>query len=156
MERVIRVQREAGRTGSVDLTPYAGKQVELSISYASDWGDAGPRCVRRRHHGRRGHDGADVVRDRPRRLDGGRCAGRLGGERANDWIRTTTAFDEGAGVTTPDTVYVGFGAEGLTTQAMRNDLVRRSLDPPARVRRSGSLPATPVRASGPGSPVNLK
>ena len=45
----------------------------------------------------------------------------------NDWIRTQTAFDEGAGVTTTDTVYVGFGVEGLTTQAMRNDLVRRSL-----------------------------
>ena len=45
----------------------------------------------------------------------------------NDWIRTTTAFLEGAGITTRDTVYVGFGAEGLTTQAMRNDLVRRSM-----------------------------
>jgi hypothetical protein len=35
----------------VDLGAFAGQQVEISISYASDWADAGARRVRRRHHG---------------------------------------------------------------------------------------------------------
>jgi hypothetical protein len=32
---------------------------------------------------------------------------------ANDWVRTQLAFDEGATVATKDTVYAGFGLEGL-------------------------------------------
>ena len=45
----------------------------------------------------------------------------------NDWTRSQTAFDEGAGVVTRDTVYLGFGTEGLTTEAARTDLVKRSM-----------------------------
>jgi len=48
-------------------------------------------------------------------------------DNANNWIRSQTVFEDGAGVTTDDTVYVGFGVEGLRTQAMRTDFVRRSL-----------------------------
>ena len=113
---------------SVDLSDYAGQRVQVHIAYASDWSTQGL--------------GAFV--DDPRVLVDGTGAGAtsfesgLGGWRvtgpppgsgdnANDWIRTQTAFDEGAGVTTDDTVYVGFGVEGLRTQAMRNDLVQRAL-----------------------------
>ena len=110
----------------IDLTPYAGKQVELSISYASDWGTQGLGSF---------VDDATTVGATTQQTSfetdfgGWTVAGPPAGSAANpnDWIRTTTAFDEGAGVTTSDTVYVGFGAEGLTTQAMRTDLVRRSL-----------------------------
>ena len=47
---------------------------------------------------------------------------------ANDWVRSQEAFEEGAGVTTDDTVYTGFGAEGLTTQRMRDDFITRAME----------------------------
>ena len=46
---------------------------------------------------------------------------------SNDWIRTQRAFDEGSAVTTEDTVFLGFGAEGLATRAQRDDVISRSL-----------------------------
>ncbi|TDD17608.1 zinc carboxypeptidase [Kribbella turkmenica] len=111
---------------NVDLTPYAGKQVEVSITYVSDWGTQGLGVF---------VDDTTVTAGTTAQtsfetdLGGWTVAGPPAGSAANpnDWIRTTAAFDEGAGVTTRDTVYVGFGAEGLTTQAMRTDLVRRSI-----------------------------
>ncbi len=112
---------------NVDLTPYAGQQVELSISYVSDWGTQGLGAF---------VDDTTVTAGTTQQttsfetdFGGWTVAGAPPGSVANpnDWIRTTTAFDEGAGVTTGDTVYLGFGAEGLTTQAMRTDLVRRSI-----------------------------
>ena len=111
---------------NVDLTPYAGKQVELSISYVSDWGTQGLGVF---VDDTTVTAGTTVQTSFETDFGGWTVAGPPAGSAANpnDWIRTTTAFDEGAGVTTRDTVYVGFGAEGLTTQAMRNDLVRRSI-----------------------------
>ena len=44
----------------------------------------------------------------------------------NDWQRDQLAFEEGAVVVTDDTVYAGFGAEGLAP-AERDDFVARSL-----------------------------
>ncbi|TDW79688.1 immune inhibitor A peptidase M6 [Kribbella pratensis] len=111
---------------SVDLAPYAGKQVELSISYVSDWGTQGLGAF---VDDTTVTAGTTVQTSFETDFGGWTVAGPPPGSAANpnDWIRTTTAFLEGAGVTTSDTVYVGFGAEGLTTQAMRNDLVRRSM-----------------------------
>ncbi|WP_308168336.1 M14 family zinc carboxypeptidase [Nonomuraea sp. NEAU-A123] len=112
----------------VDLTPYAGKQVELSISYVSDWST----------------QGAGVFLDDLTVTLNGATAEQtsfesdLGGwtvapppagtsPSINNWARTDQAFEEGGGITTKDTVYLGFGVESLTTQAMRTDLVKRSL-----------------------------
>ncbi|MEV4756640.1 M14 family zinc carboxypeptidase [Micromonospora sp. NPDC049559] len=112
---------------SVDLTPYAGKRVEVSISYASDWGT----------------QGLGVFVDDARVIVGGATVAEtsfetdLGGwtvagpppgstAAANDFARSQKLFEEGAVVTTPDTVYLGFGLEGLAPAA-RNDLVARSL-----------------------------
>lgn len=113
---------------NVDLTAYAGKQVEVSISYVSDWGTQGIGVFL---------DDAVVTvggatstqTSFETDLGGWTVSGAPEGSAANpnDWLRTQTAFDEGAGVTTGDTVYVGFGAEGLTTQAMRTDLIQRSM-----------------------------
>ena len=100
---------------SVDLSAYAGKQVEVSISYVSDWGTQGTGVflddvsvlV----------DGASVSDDRRSRPTS--AAGRSPARRTarsantNDWIRTQLGFEEGAVTTTEDTVYVGFGLEGL-------------------------------------------
>ena len=44
----------------------------------------------------------------------------------NSWVRTQLGFDEGAIVTTRDTVYAGFGFEGLAP-AQRNELIARSM-----------------------------
>ncbi|TDO45023.1 immune inhibitor A peptidase M6 [Kribbella sp. VKM Ac-2527] len=113
---------------NVDLTAYAGKQVEVSISYVSDWATQGLGVF---------IDDAKVTANGVTAtetsfetdLGGWTVSGAAEGSAANpnDWTRTQTAFEEGAGVTTQDTAYVGFGAEGLTTQAMRNDLIGRSM-----------------------------
>jgi hypothetical protein len=114
---------------SVDLSRYAGQQVEVSIAYASDWGtqDIGAFL-----------DDLAVVTDvgtvgetsfETEDLAGWAVTGSPEGSAPNDndWIRSQTAFEEGAGVTTEDTVFLGFGAEGLRTQAQRDDLIRRAL-----------------------------
>ena len=112
---------------SFDLTDYAGEQVQVHIAYASDWSTQGlgafvddTRVV---------VDGTEVATSFESGPGGWQITGPPpgSGENANNWIRTQTAFEEGAGVTTDDTVYVGFGVEGLRTQAMRNDLVERAL-----------------------------
>jgi hypothetical protein len=98
----------------VDLSQYAGEQVEVSISYASDWAvqDLGVFL-----------DDASVVVDGAvvestsfeDGLGGWEVAGPPAGTtgNANDWVRTQLAFDEGATVATERTVYAGFGLEGL-------------------------------------------
>jgi hypothetical protein len=43
---------------------------------------------------------------------------------STDWTRSQLAFEEGAVVSTNDTVYTGFGLEGLAP-ATRDDLVAR-------------------------------
>ena len=113
---------------SLDLSAYAGTQVELSISYVSD--DAVQGLGVFLDDVVVSADGAAVATTSfETGLDGWTVAGPPPGSNpnANDWVRSQKAFEEGAGVTTSDTVYTGFGAEGLTTQEMRTDLVRRSL-----------------------------
>ncbi|MDI1460581.1 M14 family zinc carboxypeptidase [Catellatospora sp. KI3] len=110
-----------------DLTPYAGKQVELSISYASDWGTQGlgvfldDVTVKA--------DGAAVADTSfESDLGGWAIAGPPAGSPGNsgDFTRSQLAFEEGSIVTTRDTVLTGFGIEGLSPTD-RNDLVKRSL-----------------------------
>lgn len=112
---------------SVDLTPYAGKQVEVSISYLTDWGTQGLGVF---------IDDATVLADGVTVADtsfetdlgGWTVAPPPEGSRVtNNWTRTQKAFEEGSVTTTEDTVFTGFGTEGLTTAEMRNDFVARSL-----------------------------
>lgn len=110
----------------VDLSAYAGKQVEVSISYMSDWGT----------------QGLGVFLDNVRVETGGTVTAQTGfetdlggwtaaappegsGPNSNTWSRSQKAFDNGAVTTTKDTVYAGFGLEGLTPAA-RADFVKRS------------------------------
>ncbi|WP_240776679.1 M14 family metallopeptidase [Nonomuraea basaltis] len=113
----------------IDLTPYAGKQVELSISYISDWSTQGAGVFL---------DDAKVT------LDGATAEetsfeSDLGGwtvgappegtsPSINNWFRTDQVFEEGGGIVTKDTVYLGFGVESVTDQATRTDLVKRSME----------------------------
>ncbi|MFI7635762.1 M14 family zinc carboxypeptidase [Nonomuraea sp. NPDC049400] len=112
----------------IDLTPYAGKKVELSISYISDWGTQGAGVF---------------LDDFTLTLDGATAEqtsfeSDLGGWTVgappegtsvsiNNWFRTDQVFEEGAGIVTKDTVYLGFGAESVTDPATRADLVKRSM-----------------------------
>ncbi|HET9422668.1 MAG TPA: M14 family zinc carboxypeptidase [Nocardioides sp.] len=112
---------------SIDLTPYAGKQVELSISYLTDWGTQGLGVF---------VDDTEITLDGVATettsfedgLGGWTAAPAPEGTReTNNWNRSQKAFDEGAVTTTDDTVFTGFGAEGLTSAEMRNDFIARAM-----------------------------
>ncbi|WBB81591.1 M14 family zinc carboxypeptidase [Micromonospora sp. WMMD882] len=113
---------------SIDLSAYAGKQVEVSISYVSDWGTQGLGVFL--DDARVIVDGATVAETSFESTDlggwtvSGPPPGSLPG--ANDWSRSQRAFSEGAAVVTEDSVYLGFGLEGLAPTA-RADLVARSM-----------------------------
>lgn len=111
----------------VDLSAYAGKQVEISISYMSDWAN----------------QGLGVFVDEVRVEVNGAVAQQTGfeadlggwtvaapppgsGPNSSDWRRSQKAFDSGAVTTTADSVYAGFGLENLAPAA-RDDFVRRSM-----------------------------
>ncbi len=109
------------RSWQVDLSRYAGHEVEVSVTYVSDGGTQGLGVFL---------DDARVLRDGAvveetsfeSGLDGWTASGPAGG-----WASHAVVFREGAGVTTRQTVYLGFGLEGLTTADQRADLIRRIL-----------------------------
>jgi hypothetical protein len=110
----------------VDLSAYAGKQVEVSISYLSDWGNQGLGVFLDDVRVQAGASTAQTSFETD--LGGWTVPGPPAGSAANstDYARSRQAFDEGAAVTTADTVYLGFGLEGLAPAA-RDDLVRRAM-----------------------------
>jgi hypothetical protein len=64
-------------------------------------------------------------------LDGWTVPGQPAGSapNANDWIRTTAAgFPEGAVVATPDSLYMGFGFEGISDAATRKAVMGRAMN----------------------------
>ena len=106
----------------------SGRQVEISISYVSDWGTQGLGVFL---------DDARVIADgvtvaetsfETEDLGGWTVAGPPAGSMPSEqnWSRSRQAFEEGAVVVTADTVYLGFGLEGLAPAA-RDELVARSL-----------------------------
>ena len=112
---------------SVNLGAYAGQSVEVSITYASDWGTQGlgvfvDDIVVSTGEGstsfETGMDGW-VATDAPP----GSAAN------ANTWIRTDAAgFPVGAAITTPRTIIMGFGVEGISTPAERNAVMGRAME----------------------------
>lgn len=111
---------------SIDLSGYTGQQIQVAISYASDWATQGLGAF---------------VDDTTITVDGIQTAtsfeGDLGGwsvpgapagsdPNNNDWQRDQLVFDEGAVVVTDDTVYAGFGIEGLPP-AERDEFTARAL-----------------------------
>jgi hypothetical protein len=112
---------------SVDLSGYAGSQVEVSISYASDWATQNTGVFL---------DDVSVLVDGTSVSETGfeadlgdwTVSGSPDGsvDNTNDWIRTQLGFEEGAVTTTEDSVYVGFGLEGLAP-AERNGFVERAM-----------------------------
>jgi len=111
---------------SVDLSAYAGQQVEVSIAYVSDWATQGLGVFVDDTVVSVG--GATSFEDG---LGGWSVTGPPPGSspNPNNFIRTTAAgFPEGAAITTDDTIYFGFGFEGISTPDARAAILRRATD----------------------------
>jgi hypothetical protein len=114
----------------VDLSAYAGGQVELSISYASDWAVQGLGVFVDDVQVSTG-EGTTSFEDDADAMDGWTVPGAPPGSEANpnDFVRTgSVGFEEGAVVSTPDTLWFGFGFEGITDEAARNEVMARAME----------------------------
>jgi Zinc carboxypeptidase len=105
------------QTWTVDLSRYAGRRVEVSISYASDETTEGLGVFL---------DDVSVVADGMTLARTSFEAG-LDGWRARGWARSRERYQEGAGVVTATTVYLGFGVEALSSPEMRVGVLRSAL-----------------------------
>jgi Zinc carboxypeptidase len=110
---------------SIDLDAYAGKTVEISLAYISDWSVQGlgvflddvtlP-------------DGTSTSFESG--LDGWQVTGppEGSGANANNWTVTDAGgFPVGASITTPDSLLMGYGFEGVSTKPERNAVMARAL-----------------------------
>jgi hypothetical protein len=103
-----------------DLSQFAGKDVEVSISYIQDFASDGLGVF---------VDDASITRDGTTEStdfeggNGGWTATDAPAGSANDahWAnRTSVGYKDGPGVATADTLYYGFGFEGIRSGASRN------------------------------------
>lgn len=114
---------------NIDLSAYAGSEVELMITYATDWatGDLGVFI-----------DDAVVTVDGAVTsetsfeddLGSWTVPGSPPGSapNADDWERVGIVFQIASIVGTEDTLLFGFGFEGIESQEERNEVMRRSLE----------------------------
>ena len=112
---------------AVDLGGFANQQIEVSISYASDWAFQGLGVFVDDIEVSTGEGTTSFETG----LDGWTIAGAPPGSspNPNDFDRTTAAgFPEGPSATTEDTIYFGFGFEGITDAADRNEVMARAID----------------------------
>jgi Zinc carboxypeptidase len=110
----------------VDLGGFAGQQVEVSISYASDWASQGLGTFVDDIEVSTGEGTTSFETG----LDDWTIPGAPAGSapNTNDFTRTTPAgFPEGPSATTEDTIYFGFGFEGITDEADRNEVMGRAM-----------------------------
>jgi murein tripeptide amidase MpaA len=113
---------------TVDLSDYAGEQVEIRIAAVTDWGTLGLGAW---VDDWRLTDGATEIefQDFEQPLDDSWLIGPPpeGTPLPNGWTQTGQEFIEGGVVTTEDTVYTGFGFEGIN-EAARTEFMARTLD----------------------------
>jgi hypothetical protein len=110
-----------------DLSAFAGKQVEVSISYVSERFTQGYGVFL--DDVRLDVNGATVARTSfEADLGGWTVTGPPPGSapNPNNWSRTQHVYDYGAATATADTLYLGFGPEKMT-RADRTDLVSRAM-----------------------------
>jgi len=110
---------------SVDLSAYAGKQVEVSIAYVSDWATQGLGMF---------VDDTAVSTGATTSFEDGLGGWAVTGPapgsapNPNNFVRTTAGgFPEGAAITTDDTIYFGFGLEGIAGAPSRATVMGRAM-----------------------------
>lgn len=105
----------------MDLTAYAGKTVEIHISYATDWATQNLGVF---------VDDIELSGHPLEDFETGMGAWSVsvapGGSAFNNWMRMTGAgFPEGPAIRTPNSVYLGFGFEAIDTADNRNEVMDR-------------------------------
>jgi hypothetical protein len=120
---------------SFDLSAYAGQQVEISVTALSDWGFQQFPGVFIDDVETSTGEGNTSFEDDGDQLDGWTVPGAPQDEdgiedsNVNDWVpRGGLGIKEGAAVGTPDTLYMGFGFEGISDAATRNQVMDRAID----------------------------
>jgi murein tripeptide amidase MpaA len=110
----------------VDLSAWEGKTVEISIAYVSDWATQGLGVFVDDIEVSTGEGTTSFEAG----LDGWTATQPPGSApNANNWERVSAAgFPEGAVIATPDTLYMGFGFEGISDAAVRNMVMGRAMD----------------------------
>jgi len=111
----------------VDLSGFAGQQVEVSISYASDWAFQGLGVFVDDIEVSTGEGTTSFETGE----DGWAFPGAPPGSSPNPndfFITTAGGFPEGPSATTEDSIFFGFGFEGITDEADRNEIMDRALD----------------------------
>jgi hypothetical protein len=114
----------------IDISDYAGSQVELSISYASDWAVQGLGAFVDKVEVSTG-EGDTSFEDDLDPMDGWTIPGPPEGSdpNPNDWLRTgSVGLEEGAAVSTDDTLYFGFGFEGIRGVGARTSVMDRIIN----------------------------
>ena len=110
---------------TIDLSAYAGQTVEVSIAYISDWAT----------------QNLGVFIDDVTLPDGTSTSFEAGlegwevngpppgsGANANDWTVTdASGFPVGATISTPNSLLMGYGFEGIATQAKRDEVMGAAL-----------------------------
>jgi hypothetical protein len=112
---------------TVDLSAYAGQEVELSLAMITDWGTLGLGTW---VDDVKVTDGATTIAATDFESDDGGWAATDPPEGSDplfrNWTRRGEEFQEGGVVTTNDTVYTGFGFEGMNAAA-RPEFMKRVL-----------------------------
>jgi hypothetical protein len=110
----------------VDLSGYAGSEVEVAISYASDWAVQGlgvwvDDVKVSTESGVESFEESLGVWSVPGPPEGS-------APNANDWERTTSVgYEEGAATATDNSLFFGFGFEGISDAGIRATVMDRSL-----------------------------
>jgi hypothetical protein len=119
----------------LDLSRYAGGQVEISITSLSDWGFQQFPGVFIDDIQVSTGEGSTSFEEDGDPMDGWTVPGApqdaegIEGPNRNDWVRRGgLGIKEGAAVATDDTLYLGFGLEGVTGAATRNQIMDRAID----------------------------
>ena len=112
---------------TIDLSEYAGSEVEVSISYASDWAVQGLGAFADHVEVSTEEDVESFEAD----LGVWSVPGPPEGSAANpnDWFRTqSVGLEEGAVISTDRSLFFGFGLEGITGADTRGAVMDKSLD----------------------------
>jgi murein tripeptide amidase MpaA len=118
-----------------DLSGFPNQQVEISITVLSDWGFQQFPGVFIDDVETSTGEGNTSFEDDGDQMDGWTVPGApqdaegVEGPNVNDWrARGGLGIDEGAAVATPDTLYLGFGLEGITGADNRSQVMDRAID----------------------------